>query len=144
MTDKIFLGIDHHGKKLWLEKHEWACGWYWAFGYIGNRNLHMHISALIDHPEKYAPDWVLVSEQFESTWMTQGQWWIMRDLFLSAYALKKAAAAYCHGGHQTASAKPYRVICPDQENRINVDLGILLDNIWQFVFEAHATSKKRG
>ena len=136
MADKIFLGRMTDGERVSLERHKWDCGWYWAFGYIGNRNLHMHISALIKHPEAYNPDWTDVSAQFSETWLTQTQWWILRDLFLSAYALKEAAGAYRYGGHQSDSAAHWRVISETRATEINADLSTLLDNIWKFLSEA--------
>ena len=143
MADKIYLGKGgEYGENLWLEKHKFDCGWYWAFGYIGNKNLHMHINALIDHPTGYNPDWTNVSEQFESTWLTQAQWWIVRDLFISAYALKECAAVYRHGGYQTDKAAPYRVINAERAEQINSDLEKLLNNIWDFLSEARAKVEK--
>ena len=135
MTDKIFLGSSKDHGLLYLEKHSWNCDWYWGFGYIGNSRLHMHISALIKHPEGYNPDWTDVDHHFSSTWLTQNQWWILRDLFISAYAIRKAAEAYHYGGHQTSQAEPYRVKRDGMEATLNEDLGILLDNIWNLLTE---------
>ena len=30
----FLLGKDADGNKYWLEQHEWACDWYWSFGYV--------------------------------------------------------------------------------------------------------------
>lgn len=134
--NKIYLGNGANGEgQLYLEEHKFDCGWYWAFGYIGNRSLHMHISALIEHPEKYDPAWTNVSRQFKSTWLTQGQWWILRDLFISAYALKKAVEVYLHGGHQTEAASAFRVLNSERAAEINGDLKTLLDCIWTLLTE---------
>lgn len=39
--DYFYLGKNKDGKKVWLEKPSWDCGWYWGFGYLvtmrGNR-----------------------------------------------------------------------------------------------------------
>jgi len=133
MINHILLGVSKHDDTLYLYKHSWDCNWYWGFGYIGNTRLHMHISALINHPDKYEPDWTDVGTHFADTWLTQDQWWILRDLFIAAYALKSAAEAYRHGGHQTASAAQYRVINPNMEKHINDDLKVVLDNIWNLL-----------
>ena len=98
---KVYLGKTKDGDACYLTQHKWDCGWYWAFGYIGNSQWHGHISSMIDHPDKYDPDWTDVTTHFKSTWITQKQWWIIRDLFIQAYALKKAAETYKYGGHQT-------------------------------------------
>ena len=130
---KIYLGRDTCGDRLWLEKHKWDCGWYWAFGYIGNPSLHTHISSLIDYPKEYDPKWTNVSRQFCETWITQDQWWIIRDLFISAYTFKKAAEVYRYGGHQTHSAEKYRITSDDMAAKLNGDLARLLDNIWGYI-----------
>lgn len=135
--EKIYLGkTREYGESVWLEKHKFDCGWYWAFGYIGNRNLHMHISSLIKHPSNYEPDWTNVSHQFKSTWLTQKQWWILRDLFLTCYTLKEAAAVYRHGSYNTSDALPLTPINRDMENKINADLESTLNNVWIFLSDA--------
>jgi hypothetical protein len=143
MSDKIYLGKDRHGDSLWLEKHRWDCDWYWAFGYIGNKNLHTHISSMIDHPDQYEPRWTDVDFQFLSTWLNQSDWWVLRDLFISAYALKKAAEVYRHGGHQTAKAAPYRVTNKQRAAWINKDLKNVLDSIWDFLSERRSEREAR-
>lgn len=30
----FLLGKDANDNKYWLEQHQWACDWYWAFGYV--------------------------------------------------------------------------------------------------------------
>ena len=55
MSEKIFLGTVRDGiegmiisgEKLYIEKHSFDCGWYWGFGYIGNKNIHTHFSELL-------------------------------------------------------------------------------------------------
>lgn len=135
MSEKIYLGVNRDGEPISIEKHSWDCNWYWGFGYIGNKNMHYHIDSMINHPKVYCPNWNDVHYQFESTWLNQNQWWILRDLFISAYALKKAAEVYKHGGHQTSKANLYRVINPSMSDCINNDLKIILDNIWNLLLE---------
>ena len=66
--------------------------------------------------------------------ITQNQWWIIRDLFTQAYALKKAAEVYQHGGHQTT--KPGITDCIknlEMAALINKDLEIVLNKVWDFI-----------
>lgn len=133
MNEKIYLGKVKHGEKIWLTKHSWDCDWYWGFGYIGNQNWHFHINSLIDHPKEYHNKWTDITTHFSETWLTQGQWWVLRDLFISAYGLKKATEIYRYGGHQTSSSIPYLVISPEKAKIINDDLKIILDNIWDLL-----------
>ena len=126
--DKIYLGNTTEYGRLYLSKHSWDCGWYWGFGYIGNSRLHMHIDSLI------GAEYDIRSIFDKGSPITQNQWWIIRDLFTQAYALKKAAEVYQHGGHQTT--KPGMTDCIknlEMAARINKDLEIVLDKVWDFL-----------
>ena len=126
--DKIYLGNTTQYGRLYLSKHSWDCGWYWGFGYIGNSRLHMHIDSLI------GAEYDIRSIFDKGSPITQNQWWIIRDLFTQAYALKKAAEVYQHGGHQTT--KPGMTDCIknlEMAARINKDLETVLDKVWDFV-----------
>ena len=139
MTDKVYLGRIKGTGLIYLDKHRWDCDWYWGFGYLGNKSCHFHIESLINSSgNAYVPDWTDVNHQFSETWLTQDQWWILRDLFTQAYALKEAAEAYQYGGHNTDKAAPYRVINKDRAAQINEDLETVLDNIWELVTEWNA------
>jgi hypothetical protein len=126
MATKILLGkIDK--ETVYLTKHQWDCDWYWGFGYIGNSNHHFHIESLIEGETD-------VNKIFDQTWLTQTAWWILRDLFIQAYGLKKAAEIYRHGGHQMKVAGLTDVLqLQDKADIINADLGILLDKTWDFI-----------
>jgi ElaB/YqjD/DUF883 family membrane-anchored ribosome-binding protein len=128
--ESIYLGVSKEYGNTWYRKHEWDCGWYWGFGYLGNRDCHWHIDSIINHPKEYNSNWTNVTHHFTTTWLSQKQWWILRDLFLNAYALKKAAECYRCGGHQTPDAGPYRVINAEMAEKLNADLKTILDNIW--------------
>jgi hypothetical protein len=133
MSEKIYLGVNRNGDSISLYKHKFDCGWYWGFGYVGNRNLHYHLESMIRHPQEYCERWTDVTYQFQQTWITQSQWWILRDLFIQAYAIKKCAETYKLGGYQTSDAGPYRVISEEMATRLNADLGQLLDTIWDLL-----------
>ena len=128
MKDKLYLGNTTEYGRLYLSKHSWDCGWYWGFGYIGNSRLHMHIDSLINGEYD-------VNKIFDgSTGITQDQWWIIRDLFRQAYALKAAAEVYQYGGHQTT--RPGMTDCIknlEMAARINKDLEIVLNKVWDFI-----------
>jgi len=126
MIEKILLGrIDN--ETVLLSKHQWDCGWYWGFGYVGNRNHHFHINSLMEAETD-------VNKIFDKTWLTQKAWWTLRDLFIQAYGLKKAAEIYRHGGHQMKVAGLTDVLqLQEKADIINVDLGILLDKTWDFI-----------
>ena len=119
------------GENIWLEKHNWSCDWYWGFGYVGNRNCHFHIDSLVKGNATTA------SELFKTTKFTDAQWWVMRDLIIQAYALKTAAEVYRYGGHQTTQAGCTDLIRDaEMTTRLNADLKIILDKMWDFACSA--------
>jgi hypothetical protein len=143
-TDKIYLGTIGNDK-IYLSKHSWDCNWYWSFGYIGNKNLHFHIESLINY--RYMKDCSIplakkvtssnftnIDTIFSETWLTQANWWILRDLFIQAYALKKVAELYRYGGHQTTKLGITDIIRNEvMESFINKDLKTVLDTIWNYL-----------
>jgi hypothetical protein len=140
MVNKIYLGKvkedfnpeDKYncvrGESLYLEKHKFDCGWYWGFGYIGNRNLHTHMDST------FLNGITGINEIFEESTFTQKEWWIIRDLFIQAYALKNCAKVYRHGGHQTSEKGLTGCIkSKEMEDQINKDLERVLNQVWDFM-----------
>lgn len=128
MKDKILLGrVDN--QPVYIYKHSWDCNWYWGFGYLGNNNWHFHMESLID-------DSFQVDKLFESTKITQGQWWVIRDLFIQAYSLKKVAETFRHGGYQT-KLEGVTDIIQDKELEVlmNSKLEIVLNKTWEYLEE---------
>jgi hypothetical protein len=132
MSEKILLGRNaHYDEPVYLTKHEWACGWYWAFGYLGNKKCHFHFESYLEGG-KYE-----ITQHLKQSNITQKEWWVIRDLFVQAYALQKAAEVYRHGGHQTTMKGVTDVISdPDMCKRLNNDLEIILNVLWAYVVEA--------
>ena len=112
------------GETIYLDKHSWNCGWYWGFGYIGNKNTHFHIDSLIGLETN-------VNKIFSKTKIDQKTWWILRDLFIQAYTIKRCAEVYRYGGHQTNT----NGLSVDRDDklikRLNNDLEQVLNNIWE-------------
>ena len=125
---KIFMGITKENERLYLTKHTWDCGWYWGMGYIGNNELHMHFD-LVFLKGSYN-----VSNYFSNTKITQDDWWVLIDLFIQAYTLKRTAEVYKHGGRQTNKAGVTDIIKNElMANQLNVDLEKILDTIWKIM-----------
>jgi hypothetical protein len=91
---KSDAGTFADGENVWLEKHKWDCGWYWGFGYLGNKNCHFHFDSLLYINDGKGSVKYCASDLFESTNISDSDWWIIRDLFVQAYALHKAAEVY--------------------------------------------------
>lgn len=135
MSERIYLGRVRanagtyaDGEMLFLSKHEWECSWYWGFGYIGNKNCHFHFDSLL------SLDKCLASEIFSTTNITDKEWWVIRDLFVQAYAMKKLTEVYRYGGHQTTlPGVTDKWKDPEKADAINRDLESVLDTIWAYV-----------
>jgi len=125
MADKILLGtIDN--ERIYLSKHEWNCDWYWGFGYIGNRNCHYHLESLLPEHD--------ITKVFQDTKLTQGNWWIVKELFGQAYALKEAAQVYRCGVLSTHSPGLTDLLkSPEKAAILNKDLELTLDTIWDYL-----------
>ena len=125
-TDRVFI----EGEKLYLEKHSWDCGWYWSFGYIGNKDLHTHCNVFIKELL-----WHSKNEVFEkSIFNNNDNFWVFKDLLSQAYALKKAAEVYRHGGYCSSLKGVTDIIQSNvQEQIINKDLETVLDAMWDFL-----------
>lgn len=129
MTNQIYLGLTTEKSSVYLRKHQWDCDWYWAFGYLSSPNCHYHIENYLKS------EYLEVKEVFKKTWINQSQWYVIRDLFIQAYSIKKTAETYLYGGHQTSDARKYSIIDDDMNYRLNKDLETLLDRIWDYLSE---------
>jgi hypothetical protein len=128
MKEKIYLGrMDN--QPIYITKHSWVCDWYWSFGYLGNENIHFHIESLLENR-------LYVDKIFIETKLTQGQWWIIKDLFIQCYRLAKVAETFRHGGYQTKLKGVTDIIESEElENLMNHKLEILLDKTWEYLEE---------
>jgi hypothetical protein len=133
---KIYIGklkkdVGNHyaeGERLYLSKHSWDCGWYWGFGYVGNKDLGAHFDSV------FLNDTHTASEIFEEQIFTDSDWWVIRDLFIQAYALKQVAEVYRYGGHQTTKHGITDLIESEgKATEANADLKKVLDKVWEFM-----------
>lgn len=130
MAEKIYLGR-HQGEPIYLTKHKWDCKWYWGFGYLGNDHWHFHFSSILE-------DHRLVSEYFDSTTISNSDWWVIRELFAQAYALKAAYEVFYRGGANQSHRKGVTDLLGDKELalRLKDDMERLLDRVWGFTCQA--------
>lgn len=132
-TEKIFLGTLRNGspcfggEKIWLTKHQWECGWYWGFGYVGNSKCHFHFDCFLEKS-------LTAAELFSDAKIADKDWWVIRDLFKQAYALKRAAEVYLHGGHQTHLEGVTDILRNNtMASLLNNDLEKVLNTAWDFI-----------
>lgn len=134
---KAGAGTFADGENVWLDKHSWECSWYWGFGYVGNKNCHFHFDSLLYIKDGKGSVKYTASELFETTNISDKDWWVLRDLFTQAYALKKAAEVYQYGGHQTSRPGVTDLIRNKEfADLLNADLKKVLDAAWQLACKA--------
>lgn len=117
--DKVFFGIDKETKeKIYLTKPSWDCGWYWGFGYLGNKDCHYHLSGYskgrnIDMYDALKNDYEL-NEKIERNL------WEFCELVQTAYTLKEAAEVLGRGGSHYTNNPCKEIIKNEEEvKRIN-------------------------
>ena len=138
MEERVYLGKvkdsfqNHiiHNEHIFLTRHEWQCGWYWAFGYIGNSHIDTHFENTLLHKNE-------IKGIFVTPLYTQNDWCIIQELFARAYSLKKAADIYHYGNAGIAASLQCgpSIKRPEIEVIINNDLEGVLDTLWKFVIE---------
>ena len=136
-------GTPADGEAIVIRKHKWCCGWYWSFGYLGNEKCQFNFDSLLYAKKGSGGAKYLASELFVEPRISDADWWVVRDLFVQAYALQKAAEVYRYGGHQTARPGITDIIRDDaMVARINKDLRKVLDTVWDIMCKAvHGEAK---
>lgn len=117
--DYYLIGKDNNGKRVWLEKPSWDCGWYWGFGYLQTMRFdltpsaardidsHTHWNYLVAESHKNAHDWFIETfgEPTTDIWghprkadkgtrmcrFTDNQVWRLCELMKTAYTLRETA-----------------------------------------------------
>ena len=92
--NKIYLGKNIYNEKIYLDAPSWECGWYWSFGYLGNKNCHYHVDGLKkDGNNNYINLFDGLKKEFRDTFIVKedGDVWVLAELFETFYTLKKAA-----------------------------------------------------
>lgn len=114
MTTLIKLGNSkEHGNNISLSDFSWDCNWYWAGGYLGNRQCHFHLESYF---KKDINAYDAIKKDFgESLNMTDDQLWRFLDLFKQFYSHTKSAECFQYGGHFTSKNR--------KEDEINKELA---------------------
>lgn len=114
--EHYLLGVNEEGRKVYLEKPSWDCGWYWGFGYLHtftnersperskDIDSHFHFDHTFLRSDRSNFEWF--KTYFKDTVLTDDEIWQLLDLMASAYSLKKAAAVMYRGdSNYTSKAK---------------------------------------
>ena len=135
---KTFLGINN-GKKIYLTAPSWDCGWYWGFGYLGNKDCHYHVDSM----EKDVPFYEKFEKHFGSTFIVRpSQKYLIAELFKTFYSLKETAEVLGRGGSHITSNPCKEIIKNESEvKRINeIVLPAIFDEIYK-ILESNAKNE---
>lgn len=129
-TKNILLGkVD--GVDTYLAAPSWDCGWYWGFGYIQNKYLHMHCNSLdINKNMRDA-----IKEFFDAGTLTLSDedLWTFCELMKTFYTLKETAELYYRGGaNYTRNPLQEKLKNKKEFDRIN---GELLPEIFDEIYK---------
>lgn len=140
---KILLGYNDD-EPIYLSPPSWDCGWYWGFGYLGNRNCHYHIDGLTKI-EKYNSDAKVFTtksvnlydgfiEHFGNTLkVRKSDLWTLVELFSTFYKLRDTAEVLGRGGsHYTTNPVKDLIINTDEVTRIN---NVVLPQVFEEIYK---------
>lgn len=140
---KIKLGrVDN--ETIYLSPPSWDCGWYWGFGYLGNRNCHYHVDGLKKiqtyNAKKQVWEYEFVDlhegfkKHFGESFIVKDDKdiWKLAELFETFYTLKEAAEVLGRGGSHVTSNPCASVIKNlDEVKRIN---EVVLPSIFKEIY----------
>ena len=121
---KVLLGTTKynatHNQKIYLTPPDWACGWYWSWGWIGNRYCHYHLDSLFKDTNMYDG----IKAHFKTfTAVEPEDLWAFCELVRTFYSLKEAAELLIRGGsHYTNNPCQELIEDADYAKHINTVL----------------------
>ena len=132
--EKVFFGIrKSDNERIYLTMPSWDCGWYWGFGYLGNKNEHYHLSGYANGRNINMYDALLADYDLNENIKTN--LWCFCELFKTAYALKETAEILGLGGsNYTANPCKDIIINKEEIKRINdIVLPAIFNEILKFL-----------
>jgi hypothetical protein len=147
---KLYIG-NNDGQATYLSAPSWDCGWYWGFGYLGNRNCHYHVDGLMTHEwydtEKkcFRSERMNLFDGFKKHFgeslvvKSDNNLWTLCELFQTFYTLKETAEVLGRGGsHYTSNPLSELIKNPAEVERINkVLLPAIFEQIYKILQPEH-------
>lgn len=114
--NKYLIGYND-SEPIYLSSPSWDCGWYWGFGYLGNKNCHYHVNGLAKDCDLYDG----FKKHFgESLKIRDSNLWTFCELFKTFYVLKETAEVLGRGGtHYSNNPCKNIIVNKDEVERIN-------------------------
>lgn len=150
---KIFIGKNDN-ENIYLSAPSWDCGWYWGFGYLGNKNSHYHVDGLTKHQsynfEKKCFEYEFTNlfdgfkKHFGNTLIVRdSQLWTLCELFGTFYTLKETCEVLGRGGsHYTSNPCKELIVNKEEVERLNnVVLPQIFEEIYKILIPAQDNEK---
>jgi hypothetical protein len=152
-NNKVTLGIrKEDGVTIYITKPSFDCGWYWSFGYLGNKNEHYHLKdyqsktiSIKDSEDKFhifeqkrnLNMFDALREDYELNPCIEENLWQFCELAATVYTLKETAEVFGRGGSHYTSNPCFNVIINKAEvKRINeIVLPEVLQTFWNLLSE---------
>ena len=120
------MGVNN-GRGVMLRRPSWDCDWYWGFGYLGNSQVHYHLSSMDSlNPEltrKNLFDQLKTHFGDSLTITNDKDLWAFCEVVSTIYVLKQAAELYGRGGsHYTTNPDAELLKNEAEADRINTVL----------------------
>ena len=121
-SEKVFFGIRKlDNTRIFITKPSWDCGWYWSFGYLGNKNEHYHLSGYANGRNINMHDALLADYDLNNK--IKSNLWVFCELAETAYSLNETAEVLGRGGsHYTNNPCKSIIMNTDEVKRINEDV----------------------
>lgn len=118
-SKQFYFGTDKETKeRIYLFKPSFDCGWYWGFGYLGNRNCHYHLDSY--SKGRNIDMHSALTEDYDLNPLIKKNLWVFCELVQTAYWLKKAAEVLGRGGaHYTNNPCKSVIVNKKETDRIN-------------------------
>lgn len=127
--NKTYLG-KVNGKSIYLTAPSWDCGWYWGFGYLGNKDCHYHVDGLCKNKNLHD---ALIEHFNDDFILRKSDIWTFAELFSTFYKLKETAEVLGRGGsHYTTNPCKDIIINKEEVERIN---NIVLPQIFEEIYK---------
>lgn len=109
---------EHYEEKIYLSAPSWDCGWYWGWGYLGNKDCHYHLNGI----DKSKNLFDALKEHFGNslTLKEDEDIWTFCELVKTYYTLRETAEVLGRGGSNYTSNPCADIIRNETEaKRIN-------------------------
>lgn len=90
---RVMLGTTHNNDIIYMDKPEWACGWYWQFGWLFGKDIFTHL--------KYLGEYGLhrnIQTYFKEFVLSDKDLWTFCEIVSTIYTLKECAEVFHRGG----------------------------------------------